>query len=317
MTGNKTLSGSIGVLAAAALWGTTGTAATFAPEVSPLAIGALAMGLGGIMQALIATRLITSSRAKIARQWRLMLLGSVAIGIYPLAFYSSMKLAGVAVGTVISIGFAPLISALLERVFDKKRLTSQWKTGAAFGITGATMLCLSKSHLQNTGSIEINNYIYGILMGLVAALTYAAYSHIAHRLMQQGIGSRAAMGSLFGIGGLLLLPVLYFTGSAFLHSWSNIAVGIYMASVPMFLGYILFGFGLARISASTATTLSLFEPAVATILAVIIVGEHLTIAAWSGIALIVTCLFILTCPGLTAGSATLQPTGSLSRRKWL
>lgn len=33
------------VLAASVLWGTTGTAATFASGVSPLAIGAVAMGV--------------------------------------------------------------------------------------------------------------------------------------------------------------------------------------------------------------------------------------------------------------------------------
>lgn len=36
--------GSLCVLVASVLWGTTGTAATFAPAVGPLAIGAAAMG---------------------------------------------------------------------------------------------------------------------------------------------------------------------------------------------------------------------------------------------------------------------------------
>jgi len=42
--------GTLCVLAASVLWGTTGTAATFAPAVGPLAIGAAAMGLGGLLQ---------------------------------------------------------------------------------------------------------------------------------------------------------------------------------------------------------------------------------------------------------------------------
>ena len=40
--------GFFAVLAAAFLWGTTGTAATFAPGLNPLAIGAVAMGGGGL-----------------------------------------------------------------------------------------------------------------------------------------------------------------------------------------------------------------------------------------------------------------------------
>lgn len=49
-----TLLGIFAVLGAAALWGTTGTAATFAPEVGPLAMGAAALGIGGLLQALVA-----------------------------------------------------------------------------------------------------------------------------------------------------------------------------------------------------------------------------------------------------------------------
>lgn len=46
--------GILAVLSAAFLWGTTGTAATFAPSVGPLAMGAAALGIGGILQAAIA-----------------------------------------------------------------------------------------------------------------------------------------------------------------------------------------------------------------------------------------------------------------------
>jgi DME family drug/metabolite transporter len=93
-----------------------------------------------------------------------------------------------------------------------------------------------------------------------------------------------------------LMPVLAATGAPFLHSWSNAAVGIYMAVVPMFLGYLCFGYGLARISASSATTITLFEPVVAAILAMAVVGERLPGLGWMGIALILVCLAIITIP---------------------
>ena len=43
---NKYL-GILAVILASLLWGTTGTAATFAPALSPLFIGSFAMGMGG------------------------------------------------------------------------------------------------------------------------------------------------------------------------------------------------------------------------------------------------------------------------------
>jgi DME family drug/metabolite transporter len=45
-----------------------------------------------------------------------------------------------------------------------------------------------------------------------------------------------------------------------------------------------------------ATTLSLLEPVIAAVLAVVIVGERLPAEGWAGIGLIVGSLFILTLP---------------------
>lgn len=121
--------GILAVLFASVLWGSTGTAATFAPDVSPLAIGAVAMGLGGLLQALISAKGIIASRHRFRQNWRMLLTGALAVGIYPLAFYASMHLAGVTVGTVISIGSAPLLSALIEYSLDGQRLSRRWMTG--------------------------------------------------------------------------------------------------------------------------------------------------------------------------------------------
>ncbi|MGF6256798.1 DMT family transporter [Ensifer sp. LBL] len=283
------------VLVASALWGTTGTTATFASGVSPLGIGAVAMGLGGLLLALTALRSIVKSRAKLAAQWPMLILGSLSVAIYPLAFYSSMHLAGVAIGTVISIGSAPLAASLIERFFDGQKLTTRWLLGAAAGLGGAVLLTFSESH-GSGGAADPTAVLYGILLGLVSGLLYALYSWVARRLMQAGIPPRAAMGSIIGLGGTLLLPVLAFTGAPLLASTTNIAVGIYMALVPVLVAYVLFAYGLARVSATMATTLSLLEPVIAAVLAVAIVGERLPAEGWAGIGLIVGSLFILTLP---------------------
>ncbi|MFI8194455.1 DMT family transporter [Streptomyces sp. NPDC085946] len=290
--------GALCVLAASVLWGTTGTAATFAPDVGPLAIGAVAMGLGGLLQALIAAPRIARYASRLRDQRGTVLLGAASVAVYPLAFYSSMHLAGVAVGTVVSIGTAPLASALIERVVDGRRLTRRWALAAALGLLGTVLLCVAKAAhaTDDTGRTSTVGTLFGIGLGLAAAATYALYSWAAHRLITRQIPSRAAMGAIFGLGGLLLLPVLLATGAPLLASWPNAAVGTYMALVPMFAGYVLFGWGLAHVPASTATTLSLLEPAVAAVLAVMVVGERLPASGWIGIAFVITCLAVLTTP---------------------
>jgi len=295
MNPGERMSGMGGVLIAALLWGTTGTAATFAPGVSAVAIGAVAMGVGGMLQALIALRGIARHRATLRHHWRMLLTCALAVAVYPLAFYASMHLAGVTVGTVISIGSAPLLSALIEYGLDGQRLTRRWMTGAAAGVAGMVLLCLAES-AHSSSTAQQSEVITGIALGLLAGLTYALYSWAARHLMQRGIPSRTAMGATFGFGGIMLMPVLFATGAPLLASWNNAAVGIYMALVPMFIGYLCYGYGLARIPASMATTITLLEPAVAAVLAVVIVGERLPALGWVGIGLIVACLLWITVP---------------------
>ncbi|QWK79046.1 DMT family transporter [Ochrobactrum sp. BTU1] len=283
------------VLFSSVVWGTTGTAATFAPEVSAVAIGAAAMGIGGLLQALFAGRGIVRSLSLLKKQWGLLVLGGFAVAVYPLAFYASMRMAGVTIGTVVTIGSAPLLSALIEYFFDRAQLSRQWLIGALIGLAGIVLITVAEG--REHASIETNgSVITGICLGLLGGLTYALYSWTARRMMLNGVRSSVAMGATFGFGGLLLMPVLIAAGSPFLTSWNNAAVGIYMAIVPMFLGYVCFGIGLARIPASMATTITLIEPVVAAILAIIIVGERLPLMGWFGVVLVISCLVVITIP---------------------
>ncbi|PQZ93946.1 EamA family transporter [Arthrobacter sp. MYb227] len=274
----------------ALLWGTTGTVATFAPEVGPLAIGAAALGIGGLLQAVIAIPALRVAAPQLRANRAKVLLGGLAVGIYPLAFYSSMHLAGVAVGSVLSLASAPLASGVLEWLVDRRPLSRWWMLAAGLGVLGSTLLCVSK--LQGAAT-ELLPMLAGIGLGLIAGATYATYSWVVHGLMHARVSRGAAMGSVFGVGGALLIPVLLVTGAPLVASGQGFAVAAYMALVPMFLGYLLFGMGLARVSASTATTVTLLEPAIATVLAVLIVGEQLGILGWAGLGVIALVLGIL------------------------
>lgn len=294
--------GATAVLLAALLWGTTGTAAAFAPGVSGVAIGAAAMGIGGLLQAALATGALRTHRAALRNQLGTVTLSAVSVALFPLAFYSSMRLAGVAVGTVVTIGSAPPAAALIERIADGIRLSRRWVTGTAIGVLG--VLALGWSHPSTASGAAGTSlhagwsHIIGIGLGLTGGVTYALYSWGAARVIRRGVPSRASMGAIFGIGGLLLMPVLLATGSSILASPKHLAVVGYLALVPMFLGYILFGRGLATVSASTATTLSLAEPAAAALIAVIVLHEHLTTPAWLGLLLLFASLVITSGPPL-------------------
>lgn len=283
--------GSLAVLAAALIWGTTGTAAAFAPNLSPLAIGAFAMGFGGIFQSMIAKKAIQNSWQSILQQPYLLSFAVLSVAIYPLAFYSAMYYAGITVGTVISIGTAPIFSALLEKIFNRQLLSARWIISVISGVIGIILLTISDNSIESAH--YASNLPLGIFLGLLAGFTYSLYSWAAKQFIHQGISAKAAMGSIFGLAAFILIPSLFWTAQNLLDEVRNIYVVTYMAIIPMFIGYVFFGYGLKTISASYATTLTLFEPVVAAILAAFIMNEKISALGWLGIFLIFACLIIL------------------------
>ncbi|MEZ9126186.1 DMT family transporter [Vibrio splendidus] len=292
---NEFQTGTLAILFASILWGTTGTAASFAPDLSPLAIGAFSMGVGGLMQAGLAYRKILLAFDKLLQNKKLLAVSALALAIYPLAFYSSMKLSGVAIGTVVSIATAPFFSALLECLISKNNnINKRWLTSFSIGVVGIGLLVFSESSSVSQSGEELK--LLGIALGLVAGLCYAIYSWATKALIDKGIKSQAAMGSIFGLGAMLLLPTLWFTGENLFSSQINVLVISYLTLIPQCLGYIAFSFGLRHVTASSANLLTLFEPVVAAVLAVCVVGELIPFIGWLGMFLIVLCLLIQSKP---------------------
>ncbi|PTP08168.1 EamA family transporter [Vibrio splendidus] len=292
---NEFQTGTLAILFASILWGTTGTAASFAPDLSPLAIGAFSMGVGGLMQAGLAYRKILFAFDKLLQNKKLLAVSALALAVYPLAFYSSMKLSGVAIGTVVSIATAPFFSALLECLISKKNnINRRWLTSFAIGVVGIGLLVFSESSSANESGDDLK--LLGIALGLLAGLCYAIYSWATKALIDKDIESQAAMGSIFGLGAMLLLPTLWFTGENLFSSQINVLVISYLTLIPQCLGYIAFSFGLRHVTASSANLLTLFEPVVAAVLAVCVVGELIPFIGWLGMSLIVLCLLIQSKP---------------------
>jgi DME family drug/metabolite transporter len=158
------------------------------------------------------------------------------------------------------------------------------------GLLGVAALAVARAH-EGPGAGD--SPLLGITLGLLAGLLYAMYSWAAARIMRTGLPAHAVIGSTFGLGGLLLLPVLAATGLPIVQDGHSVAVVAYLAIVPMFLGYLLFGRGLVTTSVSMATTLSLLEPAVAAAIAVVALNERLPPLGVLGLALLLVSVAIL------------------------
>ncbi|TFC96850.1 EamA/RhaT family transporter [Cryobacterium breve] len=280
--------GVIPILLAGLLWGTTGTAAHFLPpDVSPLATGAATIAGGGVLLWMLSAR--RARRVVRDRSVRFWLLGGVTgIVVYPLSFYSSMHLAGVAVGTVVSLGSAPVFAAGIELLAERRGATRHWALCTLAALTGTALLVAGRASDPTASEVPV-----GVLLGLLAGLSYALYTHASHRVIAAGHSSRATVGALFGVGAVCLAPVLAATGAPLLQSAGSLGITAYLVIGPMFVAYLLFSQGLRTVRGSTATSITLVEPLVATVLAIVVVGERLPPSGWAGLALVLLAVTAL------------------------
>lgn len=290
---NEYSKGVFAIVIASFLWGTTGTAANYALNVSALGIGAFSSGIAGLLLVISARNQLFIDYKRLLKKFKPLLLGGISVAIYPLAFYSSMRLSGVAIGTVVSIASAPLFAGMLDKFISKKHLSLTWLISFITGAVGIVLLVLGKGHSVDE-NYNVDQSHWGVVLGCIAGLSYATYSWSAKCLIESGVHSRSSMGALFGCAALLLLPSLWFTGDQLFANTTNSFVALYMAFIPMFVGYLLFGFGLNFVDANKATLITLIEPLIATILAVFIIGEEFTIIGWIGVLLVSLCLFLQT-----------------------
>ncbi|MEO6532782.1 MAG: EamA family transporter [Pseudolysinimonas sp.] len=287
---NRSIAGIVALLLASLLWGTTGTTATFFPHnVSPLAIGASTMGIGGLLLFATSPRLsVGVLRDRTARRW--VVLGAVGVFVYPLAFYTAMNLAGVAIGNVVALGSGPLFAAVYEWVGERHPLSRLWAVSTGLAILGIGGLAIGR---QASSGGTHGATLPGVAFGLLAGAAYALYAYASSRAIQSEQPSRGVMGAMFGIGAVVLMPVLLITGAPLLQSWQTVAIAGYLAIGPMFVAYLLFGIGLRTVRSSAATTITLLEPVVATLLAVLVVGERLAPVGWIGLLLVLGGLVML------------------------
>jgi len=284
------------LLASCLMWGTTGVVASFMTEsVSTLAIGSFTMGVGGVILAAITwrdVRQVLLTRG--ARAW--VLWGGLGVFVYPLAFYTGMDLIGVAVGNSIALGSGPLFAGVIEWAATRVVPAIRWFVALFVAGSGLVLVAIGRG-AEDSGSLA------GIGFGLLAGIAYALYSVSGSRLIARGANFRGAMGAVFGAGAIPLLVVLILTGEPLVSDAGNLARGAYLALGPLVIAYLFFGFALTKVSAATATLVTLLEPAFSVILAVLILRETLPAIGWWGIALLIAGVVIATVRRPTTQSA--------------
>jgi drug/metabolite transporter, DME family len=293
------------VLAAAAAWGSTGTAAHFAPAgASPASVGAARIAVGGALLLIIAVSTADLRRATgrllagaSERPWLVRLVLVVASGAvagYQVCFFTAVRLGGVAVGTVVAIGSAPVLTGLLSRLTGGPPLGRRWGVATAAAVIGCVVLV--------TGGRAIGVRPDAVMLAVTAGLCYAVYAVAAGRLIAGGSPEAAVMGLLFGGAAVLLAPVLAVSPDGWLLTAKGLVIAGYLGVVTTAAAYLLYGRGLRTVTAPVAVTIGLAEPAVAALLGLVVLRERLTGAAVAGLILIGMALV-----GVAGGKSAVGP----------
>ena len=182
------------VLMAALLWGTTGSAQAFAPpDATPIVIGALRMAIGGTALLLVA-RVRGAFKTKIKVNKKLLLIASLCMAAYQPLFFLGVFKTGIALGTVLALGSAPVFSGIIE-YFMGGKLSKKWIVATIISIIGCTLL------FAGQGTINMN--IFGSILSLGAGLSYALYVRASQRLFKNSRRD-VVNGLVFFISGVIL-----------------------------------------------------------------------------------------------------------------
>ena len=275
------------VLAAAVLWGTTGTAQALAPAgAHPLSIGFIRLSLGTVALFFIAARHGHLGAIKQWRTWpiRTTLLASVAIAAYQLFFFAALARTGVAVGTIVGIGSTPIAAGVFAYLAYRALPGRKWAIATILALVGCTLLVLAG------GDLRVN--AVGILMAIAAGSSYALYTLLGKELLAtQPRGAVLAL--TFFIGTIFLSPVLAFVDLSWVAEPRGLLVALHLGIVTIGIAYQLYAAGLHLIPVTATATLTLAEPLTAGILGVFLLGEELSLQAIIGIFLLLAGLVLL------------------------
>jgi len=164
----------------------------------------------------------------------------------------------------IIVAAAPLVSVAIAAGVFGERLTLVKLLGSGIALAGVAVVSASRSGLSVSGSLWI-------IVG--AAVVQGIYHPLTKPLLQRYSGLEVATYAMVG-GTLMLLPTLPF-------AWHDLAAAgssawwsaVYLGLMPSALGFVLWGYAVARLSIATSTSLLYLVPPLAVLIAFVWLDE--------------------------------------------
>jgi len=287
----------LAVVAAAVLFGTTGTSQALGPDdTTPLSVGVMRLVVGGTALALIGWLLARLHRRRTGapprratgRDIALMATTGVCLAAYQPLFFLGTERNGVAVGTVIALGSAPVLAGILEWALTRRTPSGTWVLATALATLGVVLLGVGGDAGATAGADPI-----GILGSVGAGASFAVFANAQRRLMDSGWDPFTVAGAMGAWSALVAALGLPFVDLSWLAEGRGLAMALWLGIATIAVAYTLFTWGLERLTAGTAATLTLAEPLTASLLGILVLGERLSALAIVGLAVLAAGLILL------------------------
>jgi len=219
-------------------------------------------------------------------------IGALGVLAYKPAFFAGTAANGVAVGTVVALGSAPVITGALDWMLRRRYPGHRWLVATAIATAGVAILAAA----TEPGRAATDPL--GLAASLGAGVSYAVYTLAAKALLDRGWTPTGSMGALFGVAAVASVPLLAATDASWLATGPGLAMALWLGLVATTLAYVLFGVGLGGLAPATVSTLTLAEPLTAGILGVAMLGETLTTGGLVGLAVLAAGIVVLATAGV-------------------
>ena len=271
------------VLFAAICFATTGTSRALGPDsATSLGVAAIRFIVGAIALFAI-TGLVRKPHVTTATlPLYIWIIAGFGQAMYGATFFAAVHETGVAIGTVVALGSAPILTGVLSAILFRSLPTRTWMLATAAAIGGMSLIVLSGN--------DTNVSVTGIAYALGAGLGYALFALASKRIVESGVTSDVAMSRVFGIAAVMLAPTLFVVNTDWLFTSGGISLGIWLGVITVALAYWAYANGLKNLEPRETTMITLAEPVVATILGALVLDERPAALTWIGIVVVIAAL---------------------------
>lgn len=164
----------------------------------------------------------------------------------------------------IIVAAAPLVSVGIAVVAFREKLTALRVVGSVVALAGVITVCLARAGLSLTATVWI----------VVAAMVVQGIYHPLSRMLLRRYSALEVAIYAMVAGTIMTIPFVPFGWHAIVSAGPAAWLGaVYLGVVPSAVGFVLWGYAVARLPVVTSTSLLYLVPVVAVLISFVWLGE--------------------------------------------